>query len=403
MLAWSWLGPPLANMKTLQWHYRCFGLRVRVFDGNEKAIQPRDLQKLFEVFDALVDAPLTRDALSAAIAGTNTKFILAPNAALRQELQPERLPCSRTAILSHGQSDVESWKPLCVLFGLALPVQAFPVGAPRNWRIFRDDRPSLECVTNSRQRKAYRLDDSPWVLPSGSGWEPRPPTGQPMPLPGKCLMNAAMTTATPYFTELVETFPGNLASFAREGLVHDEYGAQLVISKNAAGNRPFRSGAFASLDSFQHGRFEAEIRAARGSGLVTGFFLHRDSPRQEIDVELPGGDSQSMLVNVYFNPGDDGAAMGFGYRGSPCRIDLGFDATLDFHLYAIDWRPGRIAWSVDGKIVHERVGWDPTPLPHLPMRLHANLWMPRSEELAGRIEEGTLPATATFRNVSIRT
>jgi len=109
-----------------------------------------------------------------------------------------------------------------------------------------------------------------------------------------------------------------------------------------------------------------------------------------------------MLVNVYFNPGDDGATIGFGYRGSPCRLDLGFDATLDFHLYAIDWRPGCVAWSVDGRIVHERVGWDPTPLPHLPMRLHANLWAPRSEELAGRIDNDALPSTATFRNVSVR-
>ena len=211
-----------------------------------------------------------------------------------------------------------------------------------------------------------------------------------------------MTTATPSFPKLVETFPGNLASFAHEGLLHDEDGAHLVISKAATGNRPYRSGAFASMRAFEHGRFEAEIRAASGSGLVTGFFLHRDAPRQEIDVELPGGDLQSMLVNVYFNPGDDGAAIGFGYRGSPCRIDLGFDATLDFHLYAIDWRPGRIAWSVDGRIVHERVGWDPTPIPHLPMRLHANLWVPRSEELAGRIEDDVLPATATVRNVSVR-
>jgi len=109
-----------------------------------------------------------------------------------------------------------------------------------------------------------------------------------------------------------------------------------------------------------------------------------------------------MLVNVYFNPGDDGATVEFGYRGSPCRIDLGFDATLDFHLYAIDWRPGRITWSVDGRVVHERVGWDPTPLPHLPMRLHANLWAPRSDEIAGRIDDEALPSAATFRNVSVR-
>ena len=58
-------------------------------------------------------------------------------------------------------------------------------------------------------------------------------------------------------------------------------------------------------------------------------------------------------------------------------------------------------WSVDGKVVHKRVGWDPTPLPHLPMRLNANLWVPRSEELAGRLDESVLPAMASFRNVSI--
>jgi GR25 family glycosyltransferase involved in LPS biosynthesis len=399
VLAWTAVG----EHEGLAMALSMLGLRVRAFDGDEKAIQTRDLPNLFEVFDAIVDAPLTPDALSAAIARIDTKFILETNAALRHKLEPERLPSSRTAVLSPGQADVESWEPLCALLGLAQPVQDFPVGAPRGWRIFRDDRPGPGRVSVPGRRKDHRLDDSPWVLPSGSCWESRPPTSQPLPLAGRCLIHAAMTAATPFFTGLVETFPGNLASFAREGLVHDEYGTQLVISKTAAGNRPYRSGAFASVDSFQHGRFEAEIKTARGSGLVTGFFLHRDSPRQEIDVELPGGDSQSMLVNVYFNPGDEGAAIGFGYRGSPCGIDLGFDATSDFHLYAIDWRPGRIAWSVDGRIVHERVGWAPTPLPHLPMRLHANLWAPRSEELAGRIDEDALPATATFRNVSIWT
>jgi GR25 family glycosyltransferase involved in LPS biosynthesis len=379
------------------------GLRVRAFDGDEKAIQARDLPNLFEAFDALVDAPLTPDALSAAIARADTKFILETDAALRHKLKPERLPPSQTTVLSHGRTDNESWEPLCALFGLAHPVQSFPVGAPRNWRIFRDDRPGPGRIPTQGRRKAHRLDDSPWVLPSENGWEPRPSTGQPVPLAGKCLIHAAITATTPYFTGLVETFPGNLASFARRGLVHDEYGTRLVISRTTAGNRPYRSGAFVSVDSFQHGRFEAEIKAARGSGLVTGFFLHRDSPRQEVDIELLGGDPRSMLINVYFNPGDDGAAIGFGYRGSPCRIDLGFDATMVFHHYAIDWRPGRITWSVDGRVVHERVGWDPTPLPHLPMRLHANLWAPRSEELAGRIDEETLPATATFRNVSVRT
>ncbi len=94
--------------------------------------------------------------------------------------------------------------------------------------------------------------------------------------------------------------------------------------------------------------------------------------------------------------------MSFGYRGSPCRIDLGFDATAAFHRYAIDWRSGRLTWLVDGKVVHQRVGWDPTPIPHLDMRLHANAWAPRSAELAGPIEESALPASAFVKNLSVR-
>lgn len=398
VLAWTSLG----KHESLAMALSMLGMRVRAFDGNERAVQARELPNLFEVFDALVDTPLTPDALSAAIARKDTKFVIETNAPLPYNLEAAHLPSSRTAILSVDRTNFDPWKPLCVLFGLPQPVQAFPVGAPRAWRIFRDDRPAPGRVSVPRRRNTYPLDDSPWVLPSGIEWESRPPAGHAMPLTGRCLIQAAMTAETSSFTRLVETFPGNLASFAREGLVHNEYGAQLMIAKIATGNRPYRSGAFASADAFEHGHFEAEIKAARGSGLVTGFFLHRDSPRQEIDVELPGGDPRSMLINVYFNPGDDGAAISFGYRGSPCHIALGFDATLDFHLYAIEWRPGRITWSVDGRIVHERVGWNPTPLPHLPMRLHANLWAPRSEELAGRIDENALPAVATFRNVSVR-
>jgi len=234
-----------------------------------------------------------------------------------------------------------------------------------------------------------------------SGWRPLPPADRPAAPTSELLVRATMRTATSSFLGLVETFPGNLASFAQERLARDEEGTHLLIEKAFTGGRPYRSGAFVSARSFAHRRFEAEIRASPGSGLVTGFFLHRDAPRQEIDIELAGSDPCAMLVNVYFNPGDEGAAMAFGYRGAPSWIDLGFDATEDFHRYTIDWRPGLIAWSVDGRIVHERAGWDPTPLPHLPMRLYANLWVPRSEELAGRIDELTLPARATFRNVSV--
>ncbi|HQT74168.1 MAG TPA: family 16 glycosylhydrolase [Acidiphilium sp.] len=398
VLAWSAGG----EREGLAMALSMLGLRVRAFDGDEAILSADELADLLEIFDALIDAPLTPAALAMAIGGSDARFVLEMGSAGTRGLAPANLPASRTAVLPPEEPEDRTWGPLCTLLGLSKPLEPFPVGAPRGLRMFRDDRPETKWAFSASGRgRTASLDDSPWVLPPKSGWQPRFPADRCTVPTGDLLVHATMRTATPSFPRLIETFPGNLASFAKEGLDRDEDGTHLLLDKASTGVRPYRSGAFASARSFAHGRFEAEIRAAPGSGLVTGLFLHRDAPRQEIDVELAGRDPRTMLANVYFNPGDEGAAMAFGYRGAPCRIDLGFDATEDFHLYAIDWRPGLIAWSVDGRIVHERAGWDPTPLPHLPMRFHANLWAPRSEDLAGRVDEQALPARATFRNLSV--
>lgn len=398
VLAWSAGG----DREGLAMALSMLGLRVRAFDGDEGVLSTDELADLLEIFDALVDAPLTPAALSAAIGGTDARFVFETGSVGPRGLAPASLPASRTAVLPQEGPEDRTWDPLCALLSLSSPPEPFPAGAPRGLRMFRDDRPECACATSTASRgRTAPLDDSPWVLPPTSGWRPRHPADRGAAPTGDLLIHATMRAPTSSFPGLVETFPGNLASFAKDRLAHDEDGTHLLFDRASTGGKPYRSGAFASVRSFAHGRFEAEIRAAPGSGLVTGFFLHRDTPRQEIDIELAGSDPQTMLANVYFNPGDEGAAMAFGYRGAPWRIDLGFDATEDFHLYAIDWRPGLIAWSVDGRIVHERAGWDPTPLPHLPMRLHANLWAPRSVDLAGRVDEKALPARATFRNLSV--
>lgn len=396
----AWTGG--AERESLAMALSMLGLRVRAFDGDEEPMHERELKEVLKTFDAVVDAPLVPAALAAAAADERSVILLEADAPTPAGLEPDRLPPLRSAILSSGDSWGGSWEVLCGVLGLVKPVEAFPVGAPRTFRVFRDERPTRRLGAAARiRRDSCAMDDSPWVLPPSSGWRLVQNASRSAGASGPPIAEAPMTEASASFPGLIETFPGNLASFSREGLQHSDEGAQLVIDAIEGGRRPYRSGAFASVGSFRHGRFEAEIRAAPGSGLITGFFLHRDTPRQEIDIEFAGADPRRMLANVYFNPGDDGTAMGFGYRGSPCRIDLGFDATADFHLYAIDWRPDRVAWLVDGRVVHERVGWDPTPIPHLSMRVHGNLWAPRSEELAGRIDERTLPAAAAFRNVLV--
>lgn len=405
--------PPKAAGPVLAWTARrdreglamalsMLGLRVRVFDRDEHEIQASELAHLLKMFDALVDAPMAACAVSAAITKLGAKFILEAEAIQGSAIEPALSLSSRIAILPQGQPDDTSWHPICALLGLDPPIQAFPEGAPRAWRLFRDDRLPARSAAHGA-RWVDPMDETPWTLLPESDCPSLPRSDRAHRPVTNRLVNVPMTTSSPLFPGRAETFPGNLAAFAREGLSYGENGVHLVLDKMVTGDRRYRSGAFSSTSTFIHGRFEAEIRAARGSGLVTGFFLHRQNPRQEIDVELTGDYPNSMLVNVYFNPGDDGATVGFGYRGSPCRIDLGFDASSDFHCYAIDWRPDRITWSVDGRVVHERVGWDPTPIPHLPMSLHANLWAPRSKQLAGQLNESALPSSAAFRNISIWT
>src|SRR6202035_4906636 len=54
-------------------------------------------------------------------------------------------------------------------------------------------------------------------------------------------------------------------------------------------------------------------------------------------------------------------------------------------------------------LVHRRITWDPTPIPHLPMTLHVNTWPIRSRELAGRLALRALPASAIVRRVAVDT
>lgn len=200
-----------------------------------------------------------------------------------------------------------------------------------------------------------------------------------------------------------DTFPGNLSVFKPDNLEVLEGGVgRLNLRAEQMQMREFTSAAVTSRNSFRYGKFSAELKPASSPGIVTGFFLHRNSPKQEIDFEFLGKDTSKALLNVYYNPGQEGTRMEHGYRGTPALVDLGFDAALAFHLYEIEWNEARIRWLVDGHCIHERMLWDPTPIPHLPMQLHVNIWHARSEELAGRIEVNRLPVHTDLQSLRIQ-
>jgi len=199
-----------------------------------------------------------------------------------------------------------------------------------------------------------------------------------------------------------DTFPGNLGLFRPANVILQPSGGLLLaVIEEPLGVRNLSAAAVSSRGNFLFGRFEATLQATNVPGLVTGFFLHRDSPRQEIDVEIAGNRPDRLLVNVFYNPGPEGAKFDYGYRGTPVSIPLGFDASKALHRFTIEWEPCEIRWLVDGELFHRRATWDPTPIPHLPMTLHVNTWPTRSRELAGRLIPRALPASAIVGQIAV--
>jgi len=300
----------------------------------------------------------------------------------------------------------DKWKSICKFLDCVPPTNKYPVLSDRIQRkLFQGN---IKDVRNhySRTHK-LKFDKSPWIASSNRNWIGVPTNGVSF----EDMANKDSLTVCERFRNhdstiwllRDDTFPSNLAIFNPSNFKTMDNGtARFILNKERSGVRDYTSASISSHQKFLYGRFEAEIRPANVSGVVTGVFLQRNSPRQEIDIELLGKDTTKMLLNVYYNPGGKGARIEYGYRGTPVLIDLGFDASEDFHHYIVEWSSEVIRWSVDERLMHERFNWDPTPIPHLPMQFHVNLWPSRSVKLAGRLLDRKLPASSAIRAINLK-
>ena len=309
------------------------------------------------------------------------------------------LDAANVAVLQTDEPN--KWQVICEHLRCAPPTSSFPDLKDLGQRLI------LQGATGEDQFPKYKKpkrDKSPWIVESRKLWQG--------------IRSAAAEDETAGDVEFVrindcfesldtrrwllrsDTFTDNLALFRPSNIeLKSGVGAMLSIRSEPLGVRDYSAASICSQDQYLFGKFEATIQASNVPGVVTGFFLHRNSPRQEIDIEIAGNRPDRLIVNVFYNPGGDGANFDYGYRGSPSYIDLGFDASKGSHRYTIEWSSCEICWRVDGHLVHSRVIWDPTPIPHLPMTLHVNSWPTRSTQLAGRISKRRLPGTAILESI----
>jgi GR25 family glycosyltransferase involved in LPS biosynthesis len=295
------------------------------------------------------------------------------------------------------------WQVVCEHLKCAPPVCSFPEFADFGQRRLSGVGLETSMVVSG---KVPKRDRSPWVIESRQWWRGirSVPTNAALLNTGTHVRinDRLVTLDMGRWLLRDDTFAGNLALFRPSNVEFRAWaGAVLSVRKEPLGVRDYSAASISSRDRYSFGRFEAVIQASNVPGVVTGFFLHRDSPRQEIDIEIVGNRTDRLLVNVFYNPGGEGARFDYGYRGAPSYIELGFDASQSAHQFAIKWDPCEIRWLVDNQLVHSRANWDPTPIPNLPMTLHVNTWPSRSKELAGRLTSRRLPATTVVKSIAL--
>ncbi len=204
-----------------------------------------------------------------------------------------------------------------------------------------------------------------------------------------------------YWKILEDTFPSNQAHFSKKNFTINNSGFEITITKDVLEEKQYSSSAIMTIKPCLYGSFEISMKPIKGDGVISAFFLHRNNPWQEIDLEFLGNDTTKVLLNVYYNPGIENVKFNYGVRGTPILIDLDFDASEAFHLYRIEWEYHEIRWYIDNKIIHSRKTWMPTPIPDLYLNVYVNAWITNSEELAGKFNETILPLDMEVKYIEI--
>ena len=115
----------------------------------------------------------------------------------------------------------------------------------------------------------------------------------------------------------------------------------------------FYGAELSGKEQFKYGRFEARMKMAAISGSVSSMFVYYDDswikkeePWNEIDIEVLGKAPDKWQSNIITREGDPSISANTSSESKPLH-EFGFDATQDFHLYAIIWTPEYVAWEID--------------------------------------------------------
>jgi len=165
----------------------------------------------------------------------------------------------------------------------------------------------------------------------------------------------------------------------RERTTIEEGNLKLVLINDAS--QGVLSSAIQTRDEFLYGRWEARLRASSCDGVLNSMYTidwddtsqsgaDDDGTKQEIDIELLSKSFASTDGRIHY------ALHAAGLDSTDTNPDLllGFDPSVDFHVYGYEITPEGIDWFVDDQILWS-IRYDENPITiDAPYMLKLNFW-----------------------------
>ena len=231
------------------------------------------------------------------------------------------------------------------------------------------------------------------VLPVGvSSSDVVPPTG---------LSSSSVDVLPGVSSSSVGTLPAVSSSSA--GAAQFTYAVPTLTELDPTKEYSFYGAELVGKDQFKYGRFEARMKMAAISGSVSSMFVYYDDswekggkPWNEIDIEVLGKAPSQWQSNIITREGDPSIKNNTSSESKPLH-DFGFDATQEFHLYAIVWTPEYVAWEIDSvEVRRDTLGMsrgkhadaDQVAFLTEEQSLRFNLWASKSTAWTGKWADG---------------
>jgi endo-1,3-1,4-beta-glycanase ExoK len=159
--------------------------------------------------------------------------------------------------------------------------------------------------------------------------------------------------------------------------------------------KDYKAGEIYTPASWLYGKYVFSVRAAKGSGVLSAFFLWKNGSEapgaawEEVDIEIFGKENAEVWQsNIITGTSTDRITS----EGTHSH-DFSFGD--DFHTYTLEWTPDSLIWLVDGIPIRTSNTTTPDSPQVLdldsPSQLRFNIWASESVEWVGPWNDNILP------------